>query len=87
MVSLAQKLKLTKTYQKRFFHHIKVVLCKTPLEKNTKYLRNETILKISHLPKAIAYKRAIASLCEIVALAEKLKLKKKNAKNDSAFTV
>ena len=28
--------------------------------KNTKYSRNETILKISHLAKAIAYAKAIA---------------------------
>ena len=111
MVSLGQKLKFTKTCEKRFFNHIRVVLCKKPLEKtpnigkmrrfsksaivqrlqtwknsqfaskikmiknirktflqarqscsvqktagkNTKYSRNETILKIGHLPKAIDF--------------------------------
>ena len=33
MVSLGQKLKFTKTCEKRFFNHIRVVLCKKQLEK------------------------------------------------------
>ena len=33
MVSFGQKLKLRKSCEKRFFNHIRVVLCKKPLEK------------------------------------------------------
>ena len=54
MVSLVQKFKWPKTCEKRFYKHVRVVLCKKP-SKNIKYLRNETILKIGHLPKAIDF--------------------------------
>ena len=60
MVSLGQKLKMPKTCEKPFYKNIEVVLCKKPLQKNTKYSRNETSLKISHLAKAIAHAKAIA---------------------------
>ena len=33
IVSLGQKLKLKKTCEERFFNHVRVVLCKKPLEK------------------------------------------------------
>ena len=33
---------------------------KKTARKNTKYWRNQTILKIGHLPKAIAHAKAIA---------------------------
>ena len=33
---------------------------KRPLEKDTKYSRNETLLKIGHLAMAIAHAKAIA---------------------------
>ena len=33
IVSLGQKLRFTKTCEKRFFNHIRVVLCKKPLQK------------------------------------------------------
>jgi len=35
--------------------------------KNTKYSRNERILKIGHLAKAIAHAKAIYSLCKMVS--------------------
>ena len=54
-VSLGQKLKWPKTWEKRFYKHVRVVLCKKPLQKNTIYSRNETILKIGHLAKAIDF--------------------------------
>ena len=38
MVSLAQKLKWPKTCEQRFYKHVRVVLCKKPLEK-TPYIR------------------------------------------------
>ena len=56
MVSLAQKLKMPKTIPQE---HQSCSVQKTG-RKNTKYSRNETILKIGHLAKAIAYARAIA---------------------------
>ena len=59
MVSLGQKLKMPKTCEKPFYKKIRVV----PWEnrtKNTQDSRNETILKIGHLAKAIAHPNAIA---------------------------
>ena len=57
MVSLGQNFKWPKTCEKRFYKHVRVVLCKKPLEKRNKYSRNETILKIlqDHLGKAIDF--------------------------------
>ena len=43
--------------------------------KNTKYSRNETILKIGHLAKAIAHAKAIA-LAKCSVLGQKLKMPK-----------
>ena len=60
MVSLGQKLKMPKICEKSFDQNIRVALFKKPFEKNTKYSRNETILKISHLAKAIAHAKAKA---------------------------
>ena len=60
MVSLGQKLKMPKTCKKPFYNNSRVVLCKKPARKNTKYWRNETILKKTHLAKAIAPAKAIA---------------------------
>ena len=55
MVSLGQKLEWPKTCQKRFYKHMRNVLCKKTAGKNTNYSRNETILKIGHLAKAIDF--------------------------------
>ena len=55
MVSFGQKLKMPKTCQKPFYKNIRVVPYKKPLEKNTKYSRNETILIIGHLARVIAF--------------------------------
>ena len=55
-----KKLKIPNTCKKPFYKNIWVVVCKKPFEKNIKYLRNETILKIGHLTKAIAHAKAIA---------------------------
>ena len=43
--------------------------------KNTKYSRNETILKIGQLAKAIVHARAIG-LCKMFSLGQKLKWQK-----------
>ena len=60
LVGLGQKLKIAKTCEKLFHKNIRVVLCKKSLEKNTKYSRNATFLKICHLAKAISHAKAIA---------------------------
>ena len=44
--------------------------------KNTKYPRNESILKIGHLAKAIAHAKDIAFICKTVTLGPKLKMPK-----------
>ena len=75
MVSLGQKLKMPKTCEKPFYNNIKVVLCKKQIEKNTKYSRNETSLKIGHLAKAIAHAKAIA-FAKWSVLNHKLKMPK-----------
>ena len=66
MLSFGQKIKKQKTGEKTFYKNIRVVVCKKSVGK-TKYSRNENILKINHLAKAIAHAKA--------------KWLKKNAKN------
>ena len=56
MVSLGQKVKMPETCKKPFYKNSTLFLGK----KNTKYWRNETILKIAHLAKAIALAKATA---------------------------
>ena len=53
------------------------------LRENTKYSRNETILKIGHLAKAIAHVKAIYSLCKMVSLGLKLKKAKTSEPNST----
>ena len=60
MVSLGQKLKMPKRCEKRFKKNLTVDLCEKPLQKTCIYSRNETILKIGHLAKAIAHAKTIA---------------------------
>ena len=45
-----------------FVFDIGVILCKETARKNTMYSRNETVLKIGHLAKSIAF----ACLCKIL---------------------
>ena len=71
IVSLGRKLKIPKTCEKRFYKSIRVVLCKKPLQKNTKHSRNETILTIRHLAKAKAHAKTIYSLCKLLSLGQK----------------
>ena len=49
MVSLGQKLKMPKRCEKRFYDHIRVVLCKKPLQKTPNIGRNESILKMAKI--------------------------------------
>ena len=55
MVSLGQKLKMPKKCEKPSYKIVRVVLCKKPLEKTPNIRKIETILKIAHLAKAIAF--------------------------------
>ena len=70
MLTLAQKLKFQKTCENPFYKSFIVVLCQKTAQKNTKYLRNKSILKIGH-PKCKGY-----SPCKILTLAQKLKFQK-----------
>ena len=55
VLNLGQNFKLPKTCQNRFCNSVQ----KTA-RKNTKYFRNETMLKIGHLAKSIGFAWAIA---------------------------
>ena len=70
ILTLAQKLKFQKTCQNPFYKSFRVVLCKKTAPKNTKYSRNESILKIGH-HACKGY-----SPCKILTLAQKLKFQK-----------
>ena len=70
ILTLAQKLKFQKTCQNPFYKSFRVVLCKKPLQKNTKYSRYESILKIGH-HACKGY-----SPCKILTFAQKLKFQK-----------
>ena len=70
ILTLAQKLKFQKRCQNPFYTSFRVVLCKKPLQKNTKYSRNNSILKIGH-HACKGY-----SPCKILTLAQKLKFQK-----------
>ena len=58
IVTLDQKLKFQKKCENPFYKSFRVIPCKKPLEKNTKYWRNEGILKIGHHAKAIAHAKS-----------------------------
>ena len=70
ILTLAQKLKFQKTSHNPFYKSFRVVLCKKPLKKNTKYSRNESILKIGHHAGKGYHPR------KILILAQKLKFQK-----------
>jgi len=55
MLSLGQKLKMPKTCQKHFYKDIRALLCEETLGKKHECMRNDTILKIGDLAKAIAF--------------------------------
>ena len=64
------KIKIPKNMPNPFYKSFRVVLCKKPLQKNFKYSRNESPLKIDpHACKGY-------SPCKILTLAQNLKLKK-----------
>jgi len=51
ILSLGQKMKFPKTCEKRFYKHIKVVLCKRQLEKAAHIRKNESILKMATMQR------------------------------------
>ena len=70
ILTLAQKLKFQETCQNPFYKSFRVVLCKKTAPKNTKYSRNESILKNGqHACKGYCP-------CKILTLAQKLKFPK-----------
>ena len=68
--TLAKKFKFQKTYQNPFYKSLGVILCKKTVPTNTKYSRNESILKIGH--------RACKgySPCKLLTFARNLKFQK-----------
>ena len=73
MVSLGQKLKMPKRCEKRFYDHIKVVVCKKPLQKNLIFEKWEHFENGQNWPcKCMGY-----SPCKMVSLGQKLKMPKR----------
>ena len=60
-IQFRSKIKMAKNMRKTLVQAHYSGSVETTAGKNTKYSRNETILKISHLSKAIAHAKAIAS--------------------------
>ena len=58
ILTLARKLKFKKLCKNLFYKSFTVVLCKKPLQKNTKYSKNERTLKTGHHAKAIALEKS-----------------------------
>ena len=77
MVSLSQKLKMPKRCEKRFYHHIRVVVCKKPHHKKPSISKMRAFWK---WPKLGHHAKAIA------CLGQKLKMPKR-CKNDSTTTL
>ena len=74
MVSLGLKLKMAKTSEPNSTGTLQL-FCGKILRENTKYSRNERILKIGHLAKAIAHVKAIGLSIWSVSV-QKLKMPK-----------
>ena len=72
MVSLAQKLKMPKTCDKRLYKHIRLVLCKKRLQKAANIWEMRPFWKLAK----IATMQRLYSLWKVVSLGQKLKLRK-----------
>ena len=75
IVSLGQRLKFKRTSQKRLFNHIRVVLCKKPLEKTPNIREMRPFRKTPIMQRLYPLQNS--------HFASKIKIKKKHAKNDS----
>ena len=73
ILTLGQKIKLPKTCQKRFYKHIKVVLCKKKRLQKTANIRK--MRSFWKWPK-MATMQSLYSPCKILTLGQKLKLPK-----------
>ena len=71
MVSLGQKLKLPKRCEKRLYEHIRVVVCKKPLQKTPNIPKTRHFKNGKNWPRRKGY-----SLCKMVSLGQKLKMPK-----------
>ena len=58
ILTLHQKIKFQKACEKPFYKSFRVVPRKKAVEKNRKYLRNKSILKINRHAKAIAFAKS-----------------------------
>ena len=71
MVILGQKIKLPKTWEKRFYKHITDVLCQRRLQKTLHIREVRRFWKLEKWPLCKGY-----SLCKMVILGQKIKLPK-----------
>ena len=75
MVSLGQKFKVPKRYRKPFYRTLQLFRLKKKKEfarENTKFLRNDSMLKIGHHANAIAHAKAITfGECSVLGKNEK----------------
>ena len=80
MVSLGQKIKIRKTWEKPLYKIIRMFLCKKPLEKATnigemRQFRKSAILQMQNRPCCKGYSPCkVYSLCKMVSLGQKLKM-------------
>ena len=70
-VSLGQKLKVPKRYEKRLYEHIRIVLCQKRLEKQLIFQKWEDFENWQKWPLGKGY-----SLCKMASLGQKLKVPK-----------
>ena len=63
---------MPKTCEKPFYKNNRFVLCKNSFQKNTKYSRNEIILEIDHLAKALAFARYLHDICGLISMVKKI---------------
>ena len=71
ILSLDQKIKLPKTCEKRFFKHIKVVLCQKEIEQQLIFEKRAHFKNCQSWPQCKGY-----STCKILSLDQKIKLPK-----------
>ena len=71
IASLGQKLKMPKTCEKRFYNHIRVVVCKNGWKKNLIFEKWDHLENSQNWPQGKGYR-----LCKIASLGQKLKMSK-----------
>ena len=71
IATLGQKWKMPKTCEKRFYNHIRVVVCKKRLQKHLIFEKWEHFENSQNWPRGKGYR-----LCKIATLGQKLKMPK-----------